>query len=144
MSTDPVQVLQSDGFNKSRWTQLPRDVLIGHQAILQLPDIIEDINPGSSVLLISGGTTREVAGNTIADILKDKYDVRRFIVGKLNSETLKACSQASSSADFLIGVGGGRVIDCAKIVSYKQGKQFISVPTAASHDGIISGRARLM
>ena len=143
MSTDPVQVLQSDGFNKSRWTQLPRDVLIGHQAILQLPDIIEDINPGSSVLLISGGTTREVAGNTIADILKDKYDVRRFIVGKLNAETLKACSQASSSADFLIGVGGGRVIDCAKIVSYKQGKQFISVPTAASHDGIISGRATL-
>jgi len=95
MSTDPVQVLQPDGFNKSRWTQLPRDVLIGHQAILQLPDIIEDIRPGRSVLLISGGTTREVAGNKVADILKDKYDVRRFVVGNLDAETLKACSQAS-------------------------------------------------
>ncbi len=143
MSTDPVQVLQPDGFNKSRWTQLPRDVLIGHQAILQLPDIIADIKPGRSVLLISGGTTREVAGNAVADILKDQYDVRRFVAGKLDAETLEACSQASSSADFLIGVGGGRVIDCAKIVSYKQGKPFISVPTAASHDGIISGRATL-
>jgi len=143
MSTDPVQVLQPDGFNKSRWTQLPQDVLIGHQAILQLPDIIEDIRPGRSVLLISGGTTREVAGNKVADILKDKYDVRRFVVGNLDAETLKACSQASSPVDFLIGVGGGRVIDCAKVVSYNQGKPFISVPTAASHDGIISGRATL-
>jgi len=131
MSTDPVQVLQPDGFNKSRWTQLPRDVLIGHQAIMQLPDIIADIKPGRSVLLISGGTTREVAGNTVADILKDQYEVRRFVAGKLDADTLEACSQASSSADFLIGVGGGRVIDCAKIVSYKQGKPFISVPTAA-------------
>ncbi|HOJ95437.1 MAG TPA: NAD(P)-dependent glycerol-1-phosphate dehydrogenase [Methanospirillum sp.] len=143
MSTDPVQVLQPDGFNKSRWTQLPRDVLIGHQAIMQLPDIIADIRPGRSVLIISGGTTREVAGNTVADILKDQYEVRRFVAGKLDTETLEACSQASLPADFLIGVGGGRVIDCAKIVSYNQGKPFISVPTAASHDGIISGRATL-
>lgn len=143
MSTDPVQVLQPDGFNKSRWTQLPRDVLIGHQAILQLPDIIADIRPGRSVLIISGGTTREVAGNTVADLLKDQYDVRRFVAGKLDTVTLEACSQASLPTDFLIGVGGGRVIDCAKIVSYNQGKPFISVPTAASHDGIISGRATL-
>lgn len=141
MSTDLVQILESDGFNKSRWTQLPRDVLIGHEAILQLPDIIADIKPGRSALIICGGTTREVAGESVADILKDQYDVKRFVIGKLDASTLEACSLASSSADFLIGVGGGRVIDCAKIVSHYQGKPFISVPTAASHDGIISGRA---
>ncbi|MDD1710980.1 MAG: NAD(P)-dependent glycerol-1-phosphate dehydrogenase, partial [Methanoregulaceae archaeon] len=43
--------------------------------------------------------------------------------------------------DFIIGVGGGRVIDTAKIVSYNLDRQFISVPTAASHDGIASARA---
>jgi glycerol-1-phosphate dehydrogenase [NAD(P)+] len=43
--------------------------------------------------------------------------------------------------DFLVGVGGGRVIDTAKIVSYNLDLQFISVPTAASHDGIASSRA---
>jgi glycerol-1-phosphate dehydrogenase [NAD(P)+] len=43
--------------------------------------------------------------------------------------------------DFLIGVGGGRVIDTAKIVSYNIDRPFISIPTAASHDGIASARA---
>ncbi|MDD1719348.1 MAG: NAD(P)-dependent glycerol-1-phosphate dehydrogenase, partial [Methanoregulaceae archaeon] len=46
-----------------------------------------------------------------------------------------------SGVDFLVGVGGGRVIDTAKIVSYNIDRQFISVPTAASHDGIASSRA---
>lgn len=143
MTADPVQVLCPDGFNKSRWTQLPRDVLIGHQAIVQLPDIIDDIRPGRSVLIITGGTTREVAGESVAAVLKDRYEVTRFIAGKLDSSTLDACARAAAPTDFLIGVGGGRVIDCAKIVSYNQNKPFISVPTAASHDGIISGRATL-
>jgi len=40
-----------------------------------------------------------------------------------------------------VGVGGGRVIDTAKIASYNLDRQYISVPTAASHDGIASSRA---
>ena len=143
MSTDPVHGLQPDGFNKSRWTQLPRDVLIGHQAIEQLPDIIEDIRLGRSVMIITGKTTGDIAGSRIADLLSDQYLVTQFIAEKLDTTTLKRCGEAAASCDFLIGVGGGRVIDCAKIVSFNQGKPFISVPTAASHDGIISGRATL-
>lgn len=143
MSKDLIQVMQPDGFNKSRWTQLPRDVLIGHQAIQQLLGIIEDIKPGHSALIVTGGTTREVAGKAVEDLLSDNISISRFVAGKLNPSTLDACSTAATSVDFLIGIGGGRVIDCAKIVSHNQGKPFISVPTAASHDGIISGRATL-
>jgi len=143
MNTEPVSVLQPEGFNKSRWIQLPRIVLIGHQALLELPDIISDIRPGKTALIITGGITREVAGEKIMDLLKDRCNVTSFIIGKLDASMIELCSKAAASADFLIGVGGGRVIDCAKIVSHNQHKPFISVPTAASHDGIISGRATL-
>jgi glycerol-1-phosphate dehydrogenase [NAD(P)+] len=41
-------------------------------------------------------------------------------------------------ATYIIGLGGGKVIDVAKMVAYKLNKHFISIPTAPSHDGIAS------
>jgi glycerol-1-phosphate dehydrogenase [NAD(P)+] len=46
-----------------------------------------------------------------------------------------------SMAEVLIGVGGGRSIDVAKLAAAKTGKAFISIPTVASHDGIASNLA---
>ncbi len=45
--------------------------------------------------------------------------------------------------DFALGVGGGRPIDVAKCGSFNAGVPFISVPTAASHDGVVSSRASI-
>jgi glycerol-1-phosphate dehydrogenase [NAD(P)+] len=40
--------------------------------------------------------------------------------------------------DFVIGFGGGRSVDVAKMTAFKIGRPFLSVPTSASHDGISS------
>ena len=40
--------------------------------------------------------------------------------------------------DILIAVGGGSVIDCAKVIAHWLGIPYITVPTSASHDGIAS------
>ncbi|MDO9537525.1 MAG: NAD(P)-dependent glycerol-1-phosphate dehydrogenase, partial [Thermoplasmata archaeon] len=45
---------------------------------------------------------------------------------------------------FLAGIGGGRPIDVAKCASFNVKMPFISVPTAASHDGIVSSRASVL
>lgn len=37
-----------------------------------------------------------------------------------------------------MGIGGGRSVDTAKLISYKLAKPFVSLPTAASHDGMAS------
>jgi glycerol-1-phosphate dehydrogenase [NAD(P)+] len=42
-----------------------------------------------------------------------------------------------------VGVGGGRSIDVAKLASVRVGVPFVSIPTAASHDGICSAQASL-
>ncbi|MDD1654833.1 MAG: NAD(P)-dependent glycerol-1-phosphate dehydrogenase, partial [Methanomicrobiales archaeon] len=36
MSGDGMELLKNKGFDKSKWTQLPRDVVIGHDALTQL------------------------------------------------------------------------------------------------------------
>jgi len=41
-------------------------------------------------------------------------------------------------SDTVVGIGGGRAVDIAKIVAFNLKKPFVSVPTAASHDGVSS------
>ncbi len=141
MSADAIKLLKPKIFDKSKWMQLPRDVVIGHDVLGQLPAVCEDLKLGTSPLLISGKGTMDLAGGRVQQILAEDYDVTTFLAEQINIPVIKAAEEAAADVDFLIGVGGGRVIDTAKIVSYNLDRPFISIPTAASHDGIASARA---
>jgi glycerol-1-phosphate dehydrogenase [NAD(P)+] len=134
-------VLKQKRFDKSKWMQLPRDVVIGHEALEQLPAVCADLGLGSSVLILSGRTTMEKVGRRVEALLESRYQISRFLSEQISAESIDQAEDAASRVDFLIGVGGGRVIDTAKIASYNLDKPFISIPTAASHDGIASARA---
>lgn len=142
MSADRINLLRTKVFDKSKWMQLPRDVLIGHDVIEQVPAVCEDLALGDSVLIVSGGRTRDVAGRRVESLLSASYDVRTFIAMDGDPlETIRKAEAAAAEVAFVIGVGGGRIIDTAKIASYNTDRHFISIPTAASHDGIASSRA---
>jgi glycerol-1-phosphate dehydrogenase [NAD(P)+] len=49
----------------------------------------------------------------------------------------------AADVTLLVAVGGGRVIDTVKLAAGRTGTEFISVPTAISHDGISSPVASL-
>ena len=141
MSADRINLLRTKVFDKSKWMQLPRDVVIGHDVLEQIPAVCEDLALGESVLIISGGRTRDVAGKRVEALLSGSYDVATFAAAGDPLGTIKKAEAAAAEAGFVIGVGGGRVIDTAKIAAYNTDRHFISVPTAASHDGIASSRA---
>src|SRR5512137_367056 len=141
MSADAIKLLKPRVFDKSKWMQLPRDVVIGHDVLGQLPAVCDDLKLGPSALLVSGKGTMKLAGNTVKKVLSGNYKIKPFLAEEITAPVIKKAEKAAKDADFLIGVGGGRVIDTAKIVSFNLDLPFISVPTAASHDGIASSRA---
>ncbi len=141
MSADGINLLKSKAFDKSKWMQLPRDVVIGHDVIGHLPAVCEDLSLGKTALIITGTRTRDVAGERVGKLLAEDYDITTVGTEEISLEAIRKIEEIGSEADFFIGVGGGRVIDTAKIASFNLDRQFISVPTAASHDGIASSRA---
>ncbi|WP_460006945.1 NAD(P)-dependent glycerol-1-phosphate dehydrogenase [Methanogenium cariaci] len=141
MSPDGIKLLKTPVLDKSKWMQLPRDVIIGHDVLTQLPKVCEDLHVSGSVVVFSGRGTMNVAGNRVLSLINEVADAELFIVDAITPDVITEAEEAGCGADVFVGVGGGRVIDTAKIVSYNCSRPFISIPTAASHDGIASSRA---
>ena len=128
--------------DKSKWIQLPRNVILGHDALLQLPEIIADLGVPGSILLLSGETTMQVVGRKIIDLLKTRR-IQTAFVGRITYAEIERIEGIArdSGVSLIIAAGGGRVIDTAKVVSCHVEIPFVSVPTSASHDGLTSPRA---
>ncbi|MCQ1539466.1 NAD(P)-dependent glycerol-1-phosphate dehydrogenase [Methanocalculus taiwanensis] len=141
MSSEYFKILKNKVFDKSKWMQLPRDVVIGHDALDQIPRVLEELALGRSVLLLSGPRTNKAVGDRVASLIEGQFDLTRHVTDAITPETIRLVEEIGSSADLIVAVGGGRVIDTAKIASFNLDCQFVSVPTAASHDGIASSRA---
>ncbi|MFA5415210.1 MAG: NAD(P)-dependent glycerol-1-phosphate dehydrogenase, partial [Methanoregula sp.] len=43
MSADGIKLLKDKVFDKSKWMQLPRDVVIGHDVLGQIPAVCRDL-----------------------------------------------------------------------------------------------------
>ena len=125
---------------------LPRQVRMGAGVLEELPEVAEALQLPERGLLVADRITDELAGVKVARLLKEKgHQITTIVIEEANAAELARVEQAAASAnaDFLVGVGGGRPIDLAKLAGYHQRRPFISIPTAASHDGIASARASL-
>ncbi len=118
---------------------------MGPRVIAQVTDVCKRLCPGKRVLMIADATTFKLVGAGIQRSLERAgFEVERSLVKQADMATvIKVCKLVRGKVDFLLGVGGGTCIDVAKLVSFKEGESFISVPTAASHDGIASSRASI-
>ncbi len=133
-------------FTKARSMLFPRHVLVGHGVLDQVPDVCRDFGLSGTALIVAGEKTKKMAGNTVADHLKENgYEVQFSLVGEATSDNLEEVESVAREvkASFLLGVGGGSKIDLAKMAAKDLQLTFISVPTSAAHDGIASGRASI-
>lgn len=126
--------------------ELPRIVAVGSGALLELPEICSYLHLKGPGLIITGPHTDDVVGKRILSLLEEEGFQTQTLVSsdsKLEEVDRAEAVAREIEANFLIGAGGGRSIDIAKITSMRTNIPFLSLPTAASHDGICSSQASL-
>lgn len=131
---------------KLKFMELPRVVLIGPDALHDVPSTFQHLKLPRSAMVICDRTTIDIAGNKVIELLKTNgFDCHSVIIEKVDEETVSRVTKQvdETGVQTLIGIGGGRPIDIAKYCSAMRELPFFSIPTATSHDGIASGRAAI-
>ena len=121
---------------------LPKFVELGTGKIANLLSIFEAHSVAcSKVLLLHDATTVRIGGQSILDML-NKKGIATFghSIANSSDKDVNHVNRLLSKhqPDLVIGFGGGKVIDIAKISAAKNSIRFISIPTTLSNDGLAS------
>ena len=123
---------------------LPRMVVTGPGVLEQIPAIIAELDIPERGLIVCDTNTLEIAGNQVIEYLEaGGHPMQKIEITGANVDELERVESFSDNIDFLVGLGGGRPIDLAKQAGFNKDVPFISIPTAASHDGFGSARASI-
>lgn len=128
----------------SKKIQMPREVHIGPNVICDCGQICNDLDFKKNALVVTGSKTFKIAGKKVIESLENSDFSVDFI--KVNEATMGSVNTVEDKIGentFVLGVGGGRVIDVAKLAATYKNTYFVSMPTSASHDGIASPRAAI-
>ena len=122
--------------------ELPREILIGDGVISKLGSFITDLDESASkIAIITGNKVKTSAGAACKSSLFEYSLQDSWYIAddaSMNSVNKLQTKIRNSIPDFIIGLGGGRSVDVAKMTAFKLNKPLVSVPTSASHDGISS------
>ncbi len=121
--------------------QLPREVIVGKGTLARLPEVIKRLGLKGKALVLSDAQCYEIAGKTVSSYLEQSGLTVDFLLVKSMTvdDLIKVEEQLKDQKPRIVfGVGGGTIIDAAKLSSASQNIPFISIPTTVSHDGIAS------
>ncbi len=123
------------------YMQLPREVIVGKGTLQRIPEVAKRLGLHGKALVLSDPKCYDVAGKTVSDLLVEAgLSVDFLCVKSMSPRDISEIKDQIKhlKPQVLFGVGGGTVIDSAKVSSGSQNIPFISVPTTVSHDGIAS------
>jgi len=128
------------------YMQLPREVIVGKNVLGRVGEVCARLGFTGTALVVSGPITYPLAGEPVAkSVTKAGLKVDHVIVKESTEQVANHIVETvkKTKASLVLGVGGGKDIDLAKLSSAKSKVPFMSVPTAASHDGIASPYASI-
>lgn len=121
--------------------ELPRKILIGENNISDIGNFLVGLSNPKKVSLVSGDKVRKITDRKISSSLSDskiKYVWHRSTSNDAEAAKKTLDEIRKDKSDLIIGIGGGRSVDIAKMTAFTLKKSFVSIPTSASHDGIAS------
>ena len=125
----------------SHTMELPRLIVVGEKNIGKIGNFLKSLNDAKKVSLISGSNVKKIVQKKIDKSLASSNIKKSWYLSKINdAKSIKEIEKnvRKNKTNLLIGVGGGRSVDIAKMIAFNLGKPFVSIPTSASHDGIAS------
>ena len=125
----------------SHTMELPRQIVVGEKNIDRVGEFLKSLIKPKKVSIISGKNVKKIIGKKIDDSLKKSKIVGVWHPAVSNHvNALKDTEKKvhKDKSDLIVGVGGGRSVDVAKLCSFNLKIPFVSIPTSASHDGIAS------
>ncbi len=126
---------------QSHTMELPRLIMVGEKNINEFGKFLVSLNKPKKVSLISGINVKKILKQKIEKSLKEKGI--KFVWHSSKDNQISSLNQIQKDvkkdhSDLVAGIGGGRSVDTAKMVSFNLDIPFVSLPTAASHDGMAS------
>ena len=121
--------------------ELPRLIVIGEKNLKDVGNFLKSLANVKKVSLISGVHVKKLVQKRIeSSLVSSKI---KFIWHIAKNNDLKSIQSVQNKirkdkSNIIIGIGGGRSVDIAKIIAFNLKKSFVSIPTSASHDGIAS------
>ena len=125
----------------SHTMELPRLIVIGEKNIGKIGKFVLSLNKPERVSLVTGEHVKKILQKKIEKSLR--ISKINYVWHIANENTIKSIRNIQTQvkkdkSDLIVGIGGGRSVDIAKMIAFNLSKPFVSVPTAASHDGIAS------
>ncbi len=121
--------------------ELPRQIVVGEKNISNIGSFLIGLCKPRKVSLVSGEQVREITYNKVVKSLTDSKIKNVWHLSTSNDiESAKKILEEikKDKSDLIIGIGGGRSVDIAKMIAFTLKIPFVSLPTSASHDGIAS------
>jgi len=121
--------------------ELPRLIVVGEKNINDIGSFLKSLKNIKKVSLVSGNNVKKIVQKKIESSLSaSKIQMVWHLAETNDKKSIKKIEQnvGKSKSELIVGVGGGRSVDIAKIIGFNLDLPFVSIPTSASHDGIAS------
>jgi len=126
---------------RSHTMELPRRIVVGEKNIDGIGKFLKSLKNTKEISIISGNHVKKIVQKKINRSLSaSKIKNTWYLANNNQLKTIYKIEKKirQSKNDLIVGIGGGRSVDIAKMIGFDIGKPFVSVPTSASHDGIAS------